>query len=418
MNKKASDIRSVAEYFKNTFTGSPFGIKVHYIVVSNYNHLYVELFTNLGEYRWHLEDGALKGFGGTTDSEIPRPIADILEKLKFKTVIDAFGDIEKLECIYTFKVNKKRVDVFSSLVKSVGKIPAVDLSNELNFALPKWNVRVGKNMLVSMVYESNRIEGSNLSFAETMETIENINEDYAGDIPRLEAKNLYLATKQMLRFARKNININKTILLDLHGMLLHEINNANNGIFRRARVYIRGASSEFSPADLVESHIDQMFKEYEDFIAQGRNPIEIAAFMHSRFVGIHPFADGNGRTARLLMNYVLLQNGYEPVNISADKDRSTYYEVVDYVHKTGKYARIIELVDSKVGSENATVNATVKYMLAYLRENPSLTIDELAINLQKNRSTIIRNLETLKIMGYIKRMGSDKSGYWKVIKGD
>jgi Fic family protein len=65
--------------------------------------------------------------------------------------------------------------------------------------------------------------------------------------------------------------------------------------------------------------------------AQNLSPVERAALAHFRLVDIHPFADGNGRTARLLMNLILLRAGYPPA-IVRQEDRLAYYEALDQAH--------------------------------------------------------------------------------------
>ena len=78
---------------------------------------------------------------------------------------------------------------------------------------------------------------------------------------------------------------------------------------------------------------------YESFTG---HPVERAARLHVDFVKIHPFIDGNGRTARLLMNFDLLKAGYQPVVIRA-ADRLAYYEALDKAHTSGDYGDFFAL---------------------------------------------------------------------------
>ena len=71
-----------------------------------------------------------------------------------------------------------------------------------------------------------------------------------------------------------------------------------------------------------------------------------------QFVKIHPFIDGNGRTARLLLNFELMKNGYPPIIIK-NEERARYYDVLDLAHTTMNYKLFIELVSELVvESEN------------------------------------------------------------------
>ena len=73
------------------------------------------------------------------------------------------------------------------------------------------------------------------------------------------------------------------------------------------------------------------------------HPIIVASLLHAEFVKIHPFIDGNGRTARLLMNFEAMKNGYPPIIIKV-KDRLKYYEALDKGAVKGDYTDFIKLV--------------------------------------------------------------------------
>ena len=75
---------------------------------------------------------------------------------------------------------------------------------------------------------------------------------------------------------------------------------------------------------LVSKEMEDFFIWYENN-KNGLHPIVLAAELHQRLVTIHPFIDGNGRTSRLVMNLILLQNGYVIANIKGDYDSKTKY---------------------------------------------------------------------------------------------
>jgi Fic family protein len=75
------------------------------------------------------------------------------------------------------------------------------------------------------------------------------------------------------------------------------------------------------------------------------HPVVLAAEMHERLVTIHPFIDGNGRTSRLIMNLILLQNGYVIANIKGDNStRMTYYEALEVVQTGGSKESFVQLI--------------------------------------------------------------------------
>ena len=77
------------------------------------------------------------------------------------------------------------------------------------------------------------------------------------------------------------------------------------------------------------------------------HPVERGAMLHAIFVGIHPFIDGNGRTARLLLNLELMKEGFPPVIIKV-ANRIEYYDALDKVHTTKDYNDFIQLVVTEV----------------------------------------------------------------------
>lgn len=73
------------------------------------------------------------------------------------------------------------------------------------------------------------------------------------------------------------------------------------------------------------------------------HPVARAALIHSEFVKIHSFVDGNGRTARLLLNFELMRNGYPPIVIEKEH-RLAYYTALDETHMTGDFSRFVRFV--------------------------------------------------------------------------
>jgi fido (protein-threonine AMPylation protein) len=102
-------------------------------------------------------------------------------------------------------------------------------------------------------------------------------------------------------------------ILELHGMILQGIDDANAGRYRTLMVRISGSTVVLPNAQKVP----QLMGQFASWLKSptGLHPAELAAQAHYRLVSIHPFVDGNGRTARLLMNLLLMQKGYPPAFI-------------------------------------------------------------------------------------------------------
>ncbi|NOU81644.1 Fic family protein [Paenibacillus sp. LMG 31459] len=118
--------------------------------------------------------------------------------------------------------------------------------------------------------------------------------------------------------------LDEGIIKDIHAVLTENI--MVGGIYRNVEVYISGAAH--TPPVLGE-----MYRQVQNFYADlaekdVTNVIELAAWTHAEFVRILPFADGNGRTSRLIMNYQLLSHGYLPVSI-AKESRLDYFNALE-----------------------------------------------------------------------------------------
>jgi Fic family protein len=102
-------------------------------------------------------------------------------------------------------------------------------------------------------------------------------------------------------------------------------NIQQGGIYRNVDVYISGA--EHVPPSPLEMYC-QIKNFYLTIDKNFNSSIEKAAYVHAEFVKIHPFIDGNGRTSRLIMNYVLMQEDYLPISISKES-KMEYYKTLD-----------------------------------------------------------------------------------------
>jgi Fic family protein len=135
--------------------------------------------------------------------------------------------------------------------------------------------------------------------------------------------------------------ITEWVIKSIHQLILKNIDDSNAGKYRTINVKIMGA--KHIPPEYI--HLPQLMQEliasHESWCSL--HPIERAARLHGEFVKIHPFVDGNGRTSRLLMNLVLMQNGYPAVVLPVEK-RLEYYHALDKAHMTNDYDDFIDLL--------------------------------------------------------------------------
>lgn len=183
---------------------------------------------------------------------------------------------------------------------------------------------------VEYTYESNRIEGNTLTLRETYLVVEK--GMTVGGKPlkdHLEAVNHRDALAFMKGLAAGNHPLTERVVLDIHTFILSGIDWSNAGRYRTVPVRISGARHVPPNPVKVPQLMEDLFACYEA-ARTTEHPVLLAADMHARLVNIHPFVDGNGRTARLVMNLILLQNGYVIANISGDpSERTVYYDALD-----------------------------------------------------------------------------------------
>lgn len=162
---------------------------------------------------------------------------------------------------------------------------------------------------IANTYTSNALEGNSLTEAETKIIIEDglvIGGKSLRD--HLEVVGHSDAYTYMWELV-KEATITEHDILKLHHLFYYRINEAEAGHYRKNRVMVTGSDFEFPSPQQVPLLMRQFADSIGD-LALHNHPVIYAALLHLKFVTIHPFIDGNGRTARLLMNVALLQKGY------------------------------------------------------------------------------------------------------------
>jgi Fic family protein len=178
---------------------------------------------------------------------------------------------------------------------------------------------------VRMVYESNSIEGNSLTLRET-ELVLSKGVTVSGKPLKdhLEAVNLALAWERVKEIAKPDSSFTERDLLDLHRTLLTRIQDGTNGSYRTYAVRVGGSNHVPPNALKVPDLMDALFYE----TAEISDPVTRAAKLHHGIASIHPFTDGNGRAARLAMNFILLAAGYPPISIPTAL-RQDYYNALE-----------------------------------------------------------------------------------------
>lgn len=169
---------------------------------------------------------------------------------------------------------------------------------------------------IGFTYSSNALEGNTLTLSETKILLED--GITVGGRPLkdcYEAAGHGLAFDFMMELAKQqDMNITEQIIEKLHWLFYQKVDASQAGRYRSIQVYISG--TDYVPP--APEDIAHLMKHLADQIYSSKStlhPIELAAMAHKRLVDIHPFIDGNGRTARLLMNLILVNAGYGVVSI-------------------------------------------------------------------------------------------------------
>lgn len=188
--------------------------------------------------------------------------------------------------------------------------------------------RLREQFIIEWTYNSNAIEGNTLTLRETMLVLERgITVKGKSLREHFEVTNHRAAIFELEKIIQVKKKISEESILKLHAHILDNIDDRYAGVYRRENVRILGA--RLIPPSPYK--VPMLMKDFFAWLHE--NPeklsvIELAAVAHYKFVSIHPFIDGNGRTGRLFMNLLLMQYGYPPAVILVN-DRKKYYDVLN-----------------------------------------------------------------------------------------
>jgi Fic family protein len=201
--------------------------------------------------------------------------------------------------------------------------------------------RLRQDISVEWTYNSNSIEGNTLSLRETRVVLQD-GLTIGGKTLRehFEAINHHKAIAWLEEVVCPGKNISASDILTLHGLVMTSIDDEFGGRFRTGRVQITGAN--FIPPNPLK--VPDLMDELIEWVHQNPqklDPVSLAAVFHHRFVCIHPFFDGNGRTGRLAMNLILMGLGYPPL-IILRADRDKYYRALNEANQ-GKFDKLMLL---------------------------------------------------------------------------
>ena len=187
--------------------------------------------------------------------------------------------------------------------------------------------KLREQFTIEWTYNSNAIEGNTLTLQETALVINRgLTIGNKTLIEHFEAINHKEGIELVERFVERKKELDEEFIKSLHKVILKNIDDASAGVYRKTNVRILGAVH--IPPNPIK--IPDLIQEFLAWYYENKYVLsipELAANVQYKFVCIHPFIDGNGRTSRLLMNLILMQHGYPPAVI-LNIDRKKYYRVL------------------------------------------------------------------------------------------
>jgi Fic family protein len=186
--------------------------------------------------------------------------------------------------------------------------------------------RLKDQILVEWIYNSNAIEGSTITLHETKLILET-GLTIGGKSLREHFE--VINHRDAIEYVESLVNSSEPLSAfharQIHKLVLTRIDDDSAGRYRQTQVRIAGAAHTPPESWLVPQEMEEWANWLEE--NQALHPAELAALAHHRLVAIHPFVDGNGRMARLVMNLLLMRQGYPPTVILR-ANRRQYYRVL------------------------------------------------------------------------------------------
>ena len=209
--------------------------------------------------------------------------------------------------------NKSLIAIKKSYAEELKKLPSTAKKKKI------------ESFLVNFIYNSDKIEGSKLSFKDTAKLFTH------GITPKdkpvkdvKEAEGHKKAFYDMIRY-KGTLRLKK--VLDWHRMIFESSDPDIAGKVRLHKIMVTGSRVSFPHPETLNRLLKGFFLWYKKN-EKDYNPVEFAALVHLKFVTIHPFTDGNGRIGRLLANFALYRNKYPLLNIKFS-DRKAYYSSLE-----------------------------------------------------------------------------------------
>ncbi|MBP7055695.1 MAG: Fic family protein [Candidatus Omnitrophica bacterium] len=347
---------------------------------------------------------------------------------------------------------KPKYTITNTILSNISRIVEGREFIEHSRLIPKWEMKLKKEARVHNAHSSTSIEGNRLTL-DQVKALSEHKDVIASDKDKNEVINYLKALDKIPNYAAKN-KIDTPLLLQIHKLITKDTlkEKKHSGDFRDRQVFVGKRVFDGTGFKEVVEYMPPQTKDVprlvEEFLewlssteAKKINPVLLAGVAHYEIARIHPFVDGNGRTARLLAALILYKSGFDHRRFFAlddhyDEDRSAYYAALKAVQEDkGDITRWLEYFTNGVLNSIAKVKETIlKIGVGYkieegekielstrqirilekIREKGKITNKELRGMFSVSRQAILKEINKLIEAKIIEIIGKGRGAYYKI----
>ena len=337
----------------------------------------------------------------------------------------------KPKFIITNRINNSLLEI----ERARGFLEAAKLKEE-------WIKEMQSEAIILESHHSTHIEGTQLTLKQAREILAGKSLRGIRKDDRQELLNYKRAMDFVAEYLGKKSEITEDLIKKIHRILVKDVRGGSlePGRYRRVQNYVvNSLTGEIIYTPPPPSKVPKLMKEFVRWLNEETSisPVLIAGIAQYQFVDIHPFLDGNGRTARLLCTLILYQNGYDFKKLFSlseyyDKDRPSYYNAIQSVRNNdmdmtywleyfteGLKNQLIEVkikgemaIKKEVILEKAkrlNLNQRQQEILLYLVEEKRVSVEKIVRKFNWVRRTVQRDLVKLVNLGFVKEMAKSKT---------
>jgi Fic family protein len=208
--------------------------------------------------------------------------------------------------------------------------------------------RFNEEFLIEFTHNSNAIEGNTLTLRETALVLQGVTIDQKPLKDHMEAIGHRDAFYYVLDIVKNKEPFTESTIKKIHSLVLMDKPD-DRGVYRKVPVRIGGSTHTPPQPYMINKLMEDLMFHMEEW-KKTKNTVEQVALFHLEFESIHPFIDGNGRTGRLILNLMLMQQGYPPINIKYS-NRMKYYACFEDYGKTENPKAMIKLITKLLETE-------------------------------------------------------------------